>query len=367
MLEVRGEGCVYRQKGSRFYWIQYYLNGKRIRESAKSDSQKLALKLLRVRLNERDSGILALLGHIPLSSLFESLKRDYVINQRKDLKNLECRWRTHLEPYFASRNATNLTSEAVSLYIEERLKAQASNATVNRELAILKRMYKLAVKDGRLKLSQQPYIEMLQERNVRKGFVRDDQYEKLANATAAVGLWIRGMFELGYVYGWRKSEILSRKVKHLDLSARTLRLEPGETKNSQGRTVFLTAKLYALLAECAQGKGPEDPIFTRNGRPIVVMRQAWEQATKAAGCEGLLFHDLRRTAVRNMVNAGIDSKTAMQNSGHLTANVFDRYHIVNEQDLQRAAEKLEKAAHERERQSIMALQTDMTFPEGKPN
>ncbi len=132
--------------------------------------------------------------------------------------------------------------------------------------------------------------------------------------------------------------------RQVDFEAEMVRLEPGITKNREGRTVFITAELKKLLEEqWAKTKATERQtgqiipwVFHRSGKSIKSFKVAWQGACKRAGHPALLFHDLRRTAVRNMVRTGIPERVAMQMAGHKTCAIFDRYHIVSEGDLQRS-------------------------------
>lgn len=124
--------------------------------------------------------------------------------------------------------ANEVTRETISKYVDHRLKEGASNATVNRELACLKRMFRLGLGDTVLRM---PVFPHLQERNVRKGFVEDGQNAKLAVECSREGLWMRALLETAYRVGWRMSELFGLQVSQVDLLNRTIRLEPGQTKN----------------------------------------------------------------------------------------------------------------------------------------
>jgi integrase len=121
-----------------------------------------------------------------------------------------------------------------------------------------------------------------------------------------------------------------------------MRLFPGTTKSDKGRSVVLTTELYNLLSEVCKGKQGEDYVLTRaDGRHVVDFRKAWRGLVKAAGMPGLLLHDFRRAAIRNMMRGGISKTVAKKISGHATDSVFDRYDITDEQDLIDAAQKME--------------------------
>ena len=339
----RGTGSVYQQQGSANWWIQYYRNGKVYRQSARTPKRREAEKLLQKKLGEiaTHNFIEPRSEKILVKELADDLLREYKINNRKSLDDLKTRWKKHLSSEFGDLRAAHVGNDHLTRYIAKRQQEEASNATINRELAALKRMFSLGVRAR--KVYTAPSFPHLEERNVRKGFVEDAQYEALASACAVEGLWLRAMFEVAYNFGWRVSELQKLRVRQIDLIARTIRLEPGETKNDEGRTVVMTGIISALLQQCVVGKQPEDCVFTRShGKPVRDFRGAWAKVCTEAKVPELLFHDLRRTAVRNMVRRGIPERVAMTISGHKTRAVFDRYNIVSESDLRDAAVKLER-------------------------
>src|ERR1035441_5731847 len=98
-------------------------------------------------------------------------------------------------------------------------------------------MFNLARQSTPPKVNTVPYLAMLREDNVRTGFLESKQHDSLAAETGKIGLWLRAMFETGYTYGWRHEELLALRVRQVNLEAGTIRLEPGTTKNDQGREV----------------------------------------------------------------------------------------------------------------------------------
>jgi integrase len=205
-------------------------------------------------------------------------------------------------------------------------------------------MFSLAIKNGRL--SYKPHIPMLDEDNVRTGFFEFEQFQSVLNHLPKD---IQPVIEFAYVTGWRiRSEILPLEWRQIDFHAGEIRLDAGSTKNKEGRVFPFTEDLRRIL----EGRRAEYErfasrgeicrwVFTREGRRIVTFRTAWKDAVKSAGCPGKLPHDLRRTAIRNMVRSGIPERVAMKLTGHKTRSVFDRYDIVSGNDLLDAARRLD--------------------------
>lgn len=150
-----------------------------------------------------------------------------------------------------------------------------------------------------------------------------------------------GFLAVAFNFGFRKGELLSLRVKQVNLKERTIQLLPGTTKNDKGRTVRMTEDVYQRLAPCVKDKKRDDAVFTwENGDPVKDSRVAWGKMCKAAKVD-IDPHDFRRSAVRNLVRSGVSEKVAMRISGHVTRSVFDRYDIGSEDDLVDAAQKLE--------------------------
>jgi integrase len=270
---------------------------------------------------------------------------DYKANGRRSLSRCEdCV--SHLRDYFGTDRATEITSDRVTKYVTKRQEQKASNGTINNELASLSRMFKLAMIAG--KAGSKPHISKLQLNNARKGFFEAEQFHAVLKHLPAE---IQPVAVTAYVTGWRvHDEILTRQKGHLDLKEGWLRLDPGETKNNEGRNFPLTPMLKTALEQQAQktralelAKGAIIPwLFHRNGKPITSFRVSWKKACKAAGVPGKIPHDFRRTACRNLERAGVDRASAMKMVGHKTESIYRRYAIADEGMLKDAAVKLQR-------------------------
>jgi integrase len=391
MKRQRGTGSLYMQPGSKVWSYQIVVGGKRERGTTGYRTKREAEAFVRRKLAEYSVGLSAPSSEkTGVKELMDDLLLRHTNDGNKSIEDDESRWKTHLHPFFGHLRATQVSSDLIERYINHRKsqttrsKKPPKNATINRELALLKAAFNYGAEKTPPKVMRTPYFRMLEERNVRKGFLADEAYIKLAEGTAEeetakLRPWLRGMFEAAWCYGWRESEIRTLKVNQFDSTGRSILLEPGETKNDVPRqTPPMDETIYQLILACTVGKGSEDFIFTRDdGQPIRDFRDAWWKAcvvagrgkfvckechqivtgTKCESCggereyEGLLFHDLRRTGIRNMIRNGISEKVAMVISGHKTRSVFDRYNITNYDDLVDAGRKIREGRERIEQQS----------------
>lgn len=351
---MRGDGKVFLRGG--VWWATYVVRGRRIRKSTEIEGNRRGMG--RRQANDWLTKQTAAAKRRPttpnddkvtVGELVEQLFKQYDIDGRKTKADDERRWKLHLAPFFAKSKALEVTRPTIKQYIGERKRERdwhgnfPKNATLNRELSILREAFNLAVEDERV--SYMPSFKKLlldESGNVRRGFLKDHQYEALAREAAEIGLWMRAILEIYYTYGWRRSEPLEdMRVRLLDFEHRTISID--HSKNGEARTVKMTQKVFELLKACCERKGENDFVFTReNNKPVRDFRKAWKKVTDAAGVPGLLIHDLRRTGARNMRRAGVDRDVIMKIGGWKTDSVFRRYNIVDERDLLEAASALDR-------------------------
>jgi integrase len=374
MTRIRGMGRTL-QRGNR-WWIAYYVKGVEHRESAgkvlsRPDaglSEKDAMKALKIRLSEIHGGrwVGPQQDRVTLAELLDALILDYKNNGRKSLRGLI----SHLRPIraaFPLDAAVHVTEPRIEKYKAERL-ATRQPATVNRELAALRRAFALAVKQRRL--SSAPHIETLAENNARQGFAEPSDFEAIV---AHLSGYLQGFARFAYASGWRKGELKTLEWAAVDRDNARVTLRREHTKNGEPRIIPLVGELADIMERQRKQREFKTStgetalsryVFHRAGEPIGDFRKAWAAACIAAGFSqpkvsrdgqqvldaagkpvlraSLIFHDLRRSAVRNLDRDGVTQSVAMAITGHKTASVYRRYRIVNEDDIRVALERVQR-------------------------
>lgn len=345
---MRGLGRIFK-RGS-IYWIAYYHRGKEYRESSESEIESQARKLLKKRIGEIGSG--KLIGpveeKVTFEQLAEDLIRDYEVNGKRSVRSIKLSI-AHLRDFFGFDKALDITTDRIRSYIAKRQSEGVSNASINRELSALKRMFTLAIQGG--KLSSKPYIPMLEENNARQGFLDHACFLGLREALPA---YLKDPVTFLYHSGWRVSEMRALEWRDVELQGKVVRLRPEISKNKDGRLLPLEGELVAAFARAKDQRRLDCPyVFQVDGQKIGDFKKAWKTACKKAGIEGTLVHDLRRTAVRNMVRAGVRERVAMALTGHKTRSIFDRYNIVSEADLHEASKQIQSHLEEQPKTSVI--------------
>jgi integrase len=363
-------------KESSTWYLEFSAPGRgQVRESTGTTDKKVAEQLRTKRDAQLTLGqdVDARADKVTFDTLAEGLLQNYGTNGLRSLDRVEDAL-AHLRIVFAGWRARAITGAQVLRYVSLRQAAdpKPANATINRELAALKRMFRLAQRSWTGLLV--PHIALLKENNTRTGFFERPQfdavYRHLPTYAQPVALF-------AYITGWRlHSEVLPLRWTQVDFAAGTVRLEPGTTKTDEARTFVMLPPLRACLEarraltdmlqrehQCIiplvfhRTVTSRRQQTTRPALPLKGFRRSWISACRAAGVPGAIPHDFRRSAIRNMVRAGIPERVAMQMSGHKTRSVFERYNIVSESDLREAAERLAEF-HGPEGQSVTSMPQD---------
>jgi len=349
---------------------QYYVDGRQIRTSTKCHVKSEALAFLRKLMDSRDKGEVPVtdVKKLRYADLRQGLIDSYVTLGNKSLRERadgteNLAGLAALDAFCGFKQGPNadgkitvtdrgvpvtqLTSDFASRFVRERKAAGVGNgATINRSLAVLRRMLRIAKRQR--KIHDIPFIEFLKEPPARKGFLAVEKFNELVSLLPT---HLRPLVTLLYFDGVRIGEALQIEWSQVNLTERTIRLEPEQTKTDEARVLPLPPQLVMMLTD----------IEPKTGRVFdgTNLRKEWMKACAAAGVgtltevegrpqdpvySGLRLHDLRRSAVRNLVNAGVPERVAMSISGHKTRSIFDRYHIVSTEDVTDAMQKVVTAS-----------------------
>ena len=272
-----------------------------------------------------------------LGDLSDAYLQDYHVRQFRS--HSTARGRTaHLAAFFGrAARAAALTTHQIRQYQLARRAAGAATGTINRETSALHRMGTLAVHWGWLD-TVPGFPDRLRENPPRQGFFEHPEY--LAVRAHLPAPW-QDILDLAYYSGWRKQELLGLTWDEIDEAGGVIRLSPARSKTLVGRILPISPPIAEALARRRARRDPDSPlVFHRDGIPVRCWRTAWRTPCQAAGVPTRFLHDCRRTAARNLIRANVPERVAMLLTGHKSRAIFDRYNIINEQELLDAGDQL---------------------------
>jgi integrase len=340
---ARGTGRVF--KVGDVWKVRYTLHGRRVQESAGARRQD-AVSLLARRLGQIAEGRLSAEAAQLMWAGVEAIILDEH-RQHRSYEKVERHARKHLRRFFAGMRAQSITYDRLLAFKRDRLAEGAAPNTVKYELSLLNTGLKIAHRAGQLLTL--PPLPAVHVENTRTSFFEHHEFLALAKhlpaAAAAVATFM-------YWTGWRRNETLTREWRHVDFERGTIVLDPGETKSGDGRTfpfdvlpelerVLRAQRDYTDVVERRTGQIIPF-VFHRDGRRVISIRAAWDQACEKAQLGDKIPHDFRRSAVRRLERAGVPRSVAMKLVGHRTEHMYQRYAITNETDLREGLAKVAK-------------------------
>ena len=354
-----------RREGS-FWWLKYNdQHGKTRYENTKCRDKRKANDVRKVRCAEVWAGLLPKKKRdTTVAEVLSHWVTHFRLKGRRSTDKAELHAKRLGEYFGLEAPSASVTEARVQEFVLDRKKAGLSNATINRHLAVLRAAYRRASRsvnaDGDPMVVRVPVVELLEEAEPRSGFFEEWELEKVL---VHLGPQNRSVVEFLYLTGYRMREALTLTWDRVDWEAGVIQLAPGTTKGKAGRDPFpfradrrlelVMERQRAALEQLGEAYASTRWVFFRKGgEPLRSFRTAWLRACEKAGVQRMV-HDLRRTAVRNLVLAGVDERRAMRLTGHKTRAVFDRYNIVDPHDLVESVERASRAREARARNQMV--------------
>lgn len=350
------------------YWLKYYFRGEMVREPASDGpdappvrTEREARRKLRARINaiRGDRFVGPDEQKLTIGELLDALERHLTLKGRS-VRSFASHIKA-MRKHFGLMRAVDLTAAGIERYQAAECAAAKPRAmaTLNREVEVLRMAFRLAHRQDRL--SRLPHFPMLPEENVRQGFVELATFDKVATALPCD---LADAARFAYLTGWRRGQVGKLGWQHVDQTNRLLAVPGSLTKNGAPQTIPLAGELWEIIErrrarrEIARKDGStflSPHLFHRgDGLQLGDFRKAWANACSAAGVPGLLFHDLRRSAARNLVRAGVDRDVARKITGHKTESMFARYNVTDTRDQVEAFKRVGQYVEEQSRQAKVA-------------
>ncbi len=352
----RGSGSIFKQAGSRFWWICYYVdvNGKAEprRESSKSEKITDAQKLLTKRLGEAQNGTLVepKTRRVTVDELYAD-EIAYLEKNHKQTGWIKPCWELRLKEFFGGRRACQIRRADLEAYQTHRMeiyrqqfpdasekKLSACETQVNTDLDVLRMILYRGHALEKLQ-AVPPFPPKLQGAMERTGTIIEEQFRAMLANCGDDEVWLTAILTMAYTWGYRLRELLKMRSIQVNLNEGIVYLPPRSTKNKRPRPIPISDQEIGPLRICLSGKNPEDFVFTRaDGSPVVDMRARWDKLVAASNAGHAevnergervwvkaIFHDFRRTAATNLLAGGMSPANVRAIVGHLSEEMTARY------------------------------------------
>ncbi|NHJ32262.1 MAG: tyrosine-type recombinase/integrase [Asgard group archaeon] len=339
-----GFGSVYMRKTKHEkvrWYVDYAASGKRIREVVKNAQSRAEAVLY---LQEKVSDVFNRV-HNPnknksmiFAELAERYLNDYAKLMKKSYKSDMYIVRAHLEPFFGTMKLKQVSCLHLEKYRAERLKTGIKKSTINRELAILSRIFSLGIDWGFAANNPVNKIKFFSEKdNLQERILSKEEEDCLLEASAD---HLKPILTVALNTGMRVSEILNLKWNQVDIAGMLIRVE--RTKSGKVRYININSTLLETLKKLQAENDRGEFLFTNpeTGKPFKEVKTAFKAACRRAKISNLRFHDLRHTFASRLVEKGVDLITVKELLGHSTVKMTERYTHPNHNQKKRAVDLL---------------------------
>lgn len=331
---------VYRK--GKVYYIDYYFEGRRIREAVGSNRRQAELALAS-RKGEIAQGRFNLQKVKP-PPYFDDFCREYAEWAEVQHRSFSSSERMRIGQFcrfFHGRRLAEITAWLIERYKQER-RDRVSAATLNRELVVLSSMLSRAIEWGHLR--EHPMkggrVKKLREQSPKERILSYEEELKLLQSCQG---WFRGFVITALDTGMRLSEILNLQREDINLGQRVMTVR--NTKSGKDRKIPLTQRVFSLVQERMRDPDPSGYLFPHgSGKRPWHVRLRFARACRRAALAGLRFHDLRHTFATRLVTSGVDLATVQRLLGHQDLRMTVRYSHPGSEDIKKAIRTLDRMA-----------------------
>ena len=329
-------------KRQKVWWMSFVYQGGQIRKSTETTDRKLAQKIYDKVKWEIASG--KWFERLPgEEKTFEQMMEKFLdehASKKASYRSYESYVR-NLNPFFGDYALTSITPKVINEYKLKRRNDGVKPGSINRELAILKKAFNLALKEWEwVRENPASKVSMEEENNKRDRWLSDDEEERLLEACSPR---LKELVIFALNTGMRLSEILTLNWKGIDLFRKTITVF--KSKNKEMRTIPMNQTIFEMLKDKAKVKSIKtDLVFYNKNHAEIDMRftsLSFHYTAKKANVEDFRFHDLRHTFATRLVQSGKDLYKIQRLLGHKNPSMTQRYAHHYPESLRDAVEVLD--------------------------